>query len=333
MPQIGDADVRRLLLQYGVTNPSDAEVSIFTGIDVIGGAATSAIAEYANFKKQETERQKNDPLVAYQTMQEQFAKDSFDQANNLYTQLNDVLTTAPQLFGSLTPDQIQSYLAPLKTSFDTALSTVQGTLASRGISGSSTEANALAQTEKQFQQQVLSTGLDVGQKSKAAKAQAIQDRINQLFQGGLTARGQAGQAAGQRSAQDLSQSNLIASLPYFLRSSGEQEAASTIAASKKRGGSFGDIALGTVTGAVTGGAEGFLVGGPWGAVAGAGIGGAAGGYEASKGTPGAPAVSNSGNALLLESLLGKRPGVNSPNLPSGAPTRAPVEPDLFAQNA
>ena len=146
MPQISQQDVLATLKAYGVANPTDAEAALFTGMDTIGGSAGAAIAEYANYKKSESDRQASDPLVAYQQLEQQYATDSIAQANNLYGQLQDLQSSAPKLFGELTPDQINQYLAPLQTAFKQSVSQVQGVLASRGLGASSTEANALAQT-------------------------------------------------------------------------------------------------------------------------------------------------------------------------------------------
>lgn len=258
MGQMNADDVALRLKAWGIPNPSSAQINMFVGMDVIGGSADAAIAEYVNFEKAEATRQASDPLKAYQEYEQKFAQDSFANAQNLYTQLNDVVTSAPKLFGSLTPDQIQQYLAPLKTSFDAALATTQGALAGRGLGGSSTEANAAYQTEKQFQEQVLQTGLDVGMNTQKQQAAAIQARLNQVFQGGTTAQGAVGAAASQRSQQDLSQSNLLASLPYFLRSSGMQEAQAKIASDNARRSQRGfQATFNQVTGDIAQGADAF----------------------------------------------------------------------------
>lgn len=228
MPFTGPADVKAALIEYGIPNPTDAEINLFSGLDSIGGGASAAVAEYANFVKREQERQAADPLKSYQDLEQKFADDSFAQAQNLYTQLQSTLSDSPKLFGSLSPEQIDAYIAPLKTSFDKSLADVQGVIASRGITGSSTENNALAQTGQQFKENVLATGLQVGLDAQKQKAQSISDQISRLFSSGTAASGMVGQAAGQRSSQDLAQSNLIASLPYFLRSSATAEAQARI---------------------------------------------------------------------------------------------------------
>lgn len=200
--------------------PSQEEISAlaptFQGRYNIGETGTSAVSQYVLQKRAEAERQKNDPLAALQKHMEESVALMKNQVTGLYGQLQDTLGSAPQLFGNLTPDQIQTYLAPLQDSFKKQLSLVQGTIASRGIPGSSTENNALAETNRQFMDQTMATGLQVGMDSQKSKAAAIQNQINNLFGLTGTEEGIAGGAAGQKSQQDLGQSNLIASLPYFL---------------------------------------------------------------------------------------------------------------------
>ncbi len=219
-------NIQDVFEQFGYY-PTQAEVnamsSSFEGTYNGGQIGTSAVAQYVNFKQQEATREANDPLGALQTKMDDSVNQMKQQVQGLYGQLQDTLSAAPQLFGSLTPDQIQQYLAPLKTSFDQQMAQVQGIAASRGLGASSTEANALAQTNEQFQQQVFSTGLQVGQTAQTNKANAIQAQINNLF--GLTGQeeGISANAAQTRSQQNLGQSNLMASLPYFLDQSAAQQ--------------------------------------------------------------------------------------------------------------
>lgn len=228
-PGSPDIDITQIMQGFGYY-PTEAEAQSLAGSFTSDNnaaskaAGVSAIAQYVNQKQAEQERIKNDPLAALQTKMEESAALMKNQVQGLYGQLQDTLSSAPKLFGELTPDQIQAYLAPLKTSFDQQISTVQGVMGSRGIAASSTENNALAQTDKQFQENVLSTGLQVGLDAQKNKASSIQQQIQNLF--GLTGQeeGMASNAAAQRSAQNLGQSNLIASLPYFLQQSANQQA-------------------------------------------------------------------------------------------------------------
>ena len=216
-----DIDITQIFQDFGYT-PTTAEAQAMEG--AFGGAnnaatkaaGINAISQYVNYQNQIKQAEANDPLNALQTRMNNIIDQNTASVKGLSTQLQSVLSSAPQLFGSLTPDQISEYLQPLQTSFNTQMSQVQATLASRGLGGSSTEANALAQTNQQFQQTVLQTGLNIGLTSQQNQAQAIQTQINNLFGQTGQAMGIAGQAAGQQSSQNLAESNLVASLPSFL---------------------------------------------------------------------------------------------------------------------
>jgi hypothetical protein len=225
-PNFNILDVFHEMGYYPTQTEINAIAPAFEGRTDPGQIGTAAVSQYVLAKQSEATRVANDPLAALQTKMQESADTMKQQVQGLYTQLQGVLTEAPQLFGSLTPDQITTYLAPLQTAFKTQLATVQGALAGRGLGGSSTESNALAQTGEQFQEQVLSTGLNVGIQSQQARAKAMSDQINSLL--GLTGTEEslASSAAQTRSQQQLGQSNLISSLPYFLDQSAlQQEAA------------------------------------------------------------------------------------------------------------
>jgi hypothetical protein len=237
-PNINILDVFK---QFGYY-PSQAEINAiapsFEGRYDITATGTSAVSQYVLQKQAEAEREKNDPLVALQTKMDDSVTLMKNQVHGLYGQLQDTLSAAPQLFGSLTPDQIQEYLAPLKTTFDKQMASVQGIIGSRGLAASSTENNALAETNKQFQEQVFSTGLGVGLDAQKNKATAIQQQINNLFGLTGTEEGISGAAAAQRSQQNLGQSNLIASLPFFLDQAAAQRSA--MAEQEAKSGGFWD---------------------------------------------------------------------------------------------
>lgn len=218
-------DIQSVFKQFGYY-PTQEEINAisqaFSGTYDPAARGISAVSQYVMAKKAEAERQANDPLAALQKKMEDSVALMKNQVQGLYGQLQDTLSAAPKLFGDLAPDQIQTFLAPLKTAFDQQVATVQGVIAQRGLAASSTENNALAETGQRFQESVFATGLDVGMKSQAAKAAAIQKQIDNLF--GLTGHeeGIAGNAAQARSAQNLGQSNLIASLPAFLNAQSAQ---------------------------------------------------------------------------------------------------------------
>lgn len=254
---------RQHFIQFGYY-PTDAETAAMkdVGFGVSNNAVrdslvNSAIAQYVLQKKAEETRLANDPLVGLQKKMDDSIALMKNQVTGLQAQLQDTLSAAPQLFGSLTPDQIQNYLKPLKTTFDQQVAQVQGIAASRGLAASSTENNSIAQTGQQFQEQVLSQGLQVGQQQQSAKANSIQNQINNLF--GLTGQEESisAQATGQKSSQDLGQSNLIASLPYFLSQDAyaKGQAFNAAEASRNTGSGMGGViggGIGLVAGAYFG---------------------------------------------------------------------------------
>lgn len=295
--------------------PTESEVAELTPTSAGEGGyerGRSAVATYVNMKKAELERQANDPIKELQKKQEEKALLLEAQVNGLYGQLQDSIKEAPQLFGSLTPDQIQTYLGPLQASFKKQQSELQGIMAQRGLAASSTEAGALAETGQRFQENVFAAGLDVGLRQKVEKSQAIQRRIDSLFGLQGQAEGLAAGAAAQRSQQDLGQSNLIASLPFFLNQAAAQERA--LLEAKGKGGSPMDIAMGTISGAIPGILLGGQVGGLPGAISGGVIGGSSGGYNASRsGSSSAEAYQGMNALLLAERLRRPRTGGGSPS--------------------
>lgn len=199
--------------------PTEAEVSsLVQSSSGSGGTETgqAAVATYVNYQKAEIQRQQNDPLKAYQTKAYQLSQDQANRSQNLYKQAQDLLSQAPKLFGSFTPEQIQQYLAPLQTAFEKAQATTQTANARSGIAGSSIEANALQAGNTQFQENVLSQGLSVGMQQQQNQANALLGEAQTLFGGSQQNFGAAGPAAGQMSSQNLGQTNLINSLPNFL---------------------------------------------------------------------------------------------------------------------
>lgn len=245
--------------------PKESEIAALmgtTGGTNWEGFAASSVANYVNMQKAEIEREKNDPLAAFQRKMMDSADLYKTQVQGLYGQLQDTLGKAPELFGNLKPEQIDAYLAPLKRSFDTQLASVQGVLASRGMSGSSSEANALAQTGEQFKESALSTGLQVGMKSQSDKAAAIQNQINQLLGLAGGEEKSAGAAAAQRSQQGLGQSNLIQSLPFFFSQAAKEDQLyqKAMHPSDSTWGNVGRLAGDVLLGPVFGGNIGETVG-------------------------------------------------------------------------
>ena len=205
--------------------PTQAEIAAFgQSDDALAGGATSGeasaltnsfIGQYVQTMNAEKQRQATDPLNAYQQQAQKIADQQQLQSTNLYSQAQQVFQNAPQLFGSLTPDQITQYLAPLQTAFTQAQSQTQAQEAARGLTGSNIEANALQTGNTNFQNQVLQTGLQVGQTAQTNVGNSLQTQAGGLQTASNNNRALQGQAAGQISSQNLSQQNYLNSLPFL----------------------------------------------------------------------------------------------------------------------
>src|SRR6266478_3360015 len=109
---LSDINVVDLFKQFGYS-PTQAEVTALGGTFTSDNnaaskrAGVSAISNYVLQKKAEAEREKNDPLLALQTKIDDSVTLMKNQVTGLQQQLQDTLSAAPQLFGNLTPDQIQ----------------------------------------------------------------------------------------------------------------------------------------------------------------------------------------------------------------------------------
>ena len=242
-PGASDIDLNKIFAEFGYS-PTQAELtsmqSAFGGANnaATKAAGVSAIGQYVNYMNQMKKFEESDPLTALQTRMNNMVDQNQAAVQNLSKQLQDTLSSAPQLFGSLAPDQIQEYLAPLKSSFDQPMASVQSTMASRGLGAGSTEANALAQTGQQFNQVVLQQGLNIGMTAQTNKANALQAQINNLFGQTGTAMSISGNAASQQSKQNLGTSQLIGSLPSVLSAQALQQGAFNTQATS--GGGFQD---------------------------------------------------------------------------------------------
>lgn len=239
--------------------PTQAEIDAiapsFEGKYNGGNIGSNAVAQYVNYQDQVAKFNASDPLTGIQKQMNDLITQNQSSVTSLSTQLQDTLKSAPELFGSLSPDEISTYLKPLQTAFTQQLSQVQATMASRGLGASSTEANALAQTAQQFQETVLSTGLNIGLTSQNAQATALQAQINNLFGQTSTAMSAETGAASQQSQQNLGVSGLIASLPSFLNAQSAEEEAQATAANKGKGfqGTFNQVTSDISTGLSTAG--------------------------------------------------------------------------------
>jgi hypothetical protein len=259
MGQFKTGEVASYFKRFGL-DASPEEISAFTGLDYIGGE--NAIADYVLAKKNMAAQQANDPLnkvlQAEQTFgsaQQAAAEGYGKEADSLYAQLQDIMGQAPKLFGNLTPDQVDQYLAPLKTTFNQADALTQTGNAARGLAGSSIEAQARSDAGNRFKENVLQTGLNVGMTQQQAQEQAVQNEINRksgLMVGSnanaLNAFGLQNQSAGQISGNQRADALLLSSLPGYLRAQNMQNLIASQAYNKSRGGglmqTMGDINAG-----------------------------------------------------------------------------------------
>lgn len=325
MPQFTGNQVSDWFSKFGVTATPE-EMTAFTGIDYIGGG--NAIADYILTKKNLAEQAANDPLKkameAEQTFgkaQQMAAQGYGKEADLLYGQLSDLMGQAPKLFGNLAPDQIDQFLAPLKSTYTAADAQAQTGSAARGIAGSSIEANARNDQSRIFKENVLNTGLNVGMTQQQLRQKMMQEEIARksgLMTGAnsnaLNAFGLMNQSGGQLSQQGNENTLLMSSLPNYLRAQNLQEMAMRNAQVKKT--PWGSI--GSLVGMAGGAALAPFTAGmsiPTGMALGGALGGAAGGIaEGGTGT-------GAGSMAMLPWLMGSqnRPGP-TPQITPMAPT-------------
>lgn len=147
----------------------------------------SLIANYVNTLRSVQEANANDPTKQvladekgfFNSQQTRAAKLEGD-ADQVYSELKSTFGQAPKLFGGLNEEDINKYLAPLRTEFDKSGANLQGAAARRGLAGSSTELNTIAENERQFRENALSLGVQTGMAEQASQRNVLQSRINQL---------------------------------------------------------------------------------------------------------------------------------------------------------
>lgn len=227
-------DVQATFKKFGL-DATPEEISSFSGVDL--GNFDQFVSDYVMTKKNLAEQKANDPLQKVLDAQKTFASAQQaaaagygKEANDLFSQLRDLMGGAPKLFGNLTPEQVDQYLAPLKQTFNEADATAQTGNAARGLAGSSIEANARAGEATKFKGQVLSKGLDVGMTQQQLQGNVLQNEINRkngLLLGAnnnvVSALGLQNQSAGQLSNISQQDANLLSSLPNYLRAQSLQE--------------------------------------------------------------------------------------------------------------
>lgn len=238
MPQYSNYDVETAFKNFGLSATPE-EIAQFSGVDYVGGG--TAIANYVQTKKSMLEREANDPLKKVLEAQQTFtaaqqarAEGLTKESDALFTQLMGKLSEAPKLFGNLTPEQINTYMAPIKAQ-------VEGDIARRGLAGSSTEINALTQN-------ATKAGLDVGRELQTQQASALQNEIASkrgLLSGAVNATAQGlnmqGNTAGEISQGARDDERFLSSLPLYLRSYAAQELANWKAGQKQKKGILGTM--------------------------------------------------------------------------------------------
>lgn len=307
--------VQRMFDSYGFT-PDPGVVAALTSMvetDDQAGVASGTVGAYINAFNELQKAAANDPLQKLLVDEQAATSAAGASADQYATQLQDVYKQAPKLFGSMTPDQVDQYLAPLKSQFDYASGKVSGDAAARGNTGSSLEAVASAQTGEQFKQGVMSQGLQVGMTEQQNLAQMIQNLYNQkIAQQNLLYGLQQG-TTGQLSQNKLQEAEFMAQLPILLGGQATQAAAMN----QSKSGGWENIA-GTVLGGAVGGIGGFFAGGPMGAAMGASAGAGLGGSIANDITGGTPTQTSAAltNLPLLYGMMnGNR--TSSSSVPGG----------------
>lgn len=216
-------DVKKDLMAFGLPEPTAAEIGMFTGLDTIGGSGQAAIANYAHTKSEQIKAEATNPLKLFLDQEKTRRAGFEDQANGLYAKLQDTISAAPKLFGNLTPDQIQQYIAPINQAAKAGSANLEGDYARRGITGSNIEANALSDAQRKYQENILATGLNLGMNTQQAQASAIQNRINQLFGASGQSSNLLGAGMGQLSTEQQNNLQQITQLPLFLRAMNNQD--------------------------------------------------------------------------------------------------------------
>lgn len=318
--------------QYGYT-PDPGVIAALTtsiGADDQEGVIAGEVGEFMNAVNQINKAAANDPLQATLAQENAAITSDGSAADTYATELQSVYSSAPKLFGSLTPDQIDSYLAPAQSAFNSAEQSVQGAAAKAGNTGSSLEASAMAQTDQQFKQGVTQTGLNVGMTEQTNQANVIQQLYNQKLQQQNLLYGLQQQTSGAISAQNYQNAQFMAQLPMLLNSYATQQM--QLRQQQDNAGGGWESAVGTGLGGIAGGVAGFYAGGPMGAVAGASAGASLGGSVANDITGRNQPTQTSASLMQLPLLYGATKGMLGGTTGStGAGTMSPYDTSSMSQ--
>ena len=204
---------------FGYT-PTQAEINqlapSFMGRKDVYQVGSSAVAQYVDTQRKIHEQEANDPMKKWVEEQKTRAADLSTKAQDLYGQQQKILSSAPQLFGNLTPDQINEYLAPVVQGAKENSANLEGAFARRNLAGSSIEANALTGANREFLQNVLAQGLNIGMSQQKQQSDSIEHQIAQLFNQAGISTSQVGAGTSQLSQQDFNNSQTLIGLPSFL---------------------------------------------------------------------------------------------------------------------
>jgi hypothetical protein len=223
-PRRGLVQILNSFSQFGYTPTAD-EVKFLASSTAGGNDQTiqQAVGAYSASKSPTAEAQrKSDPLYQEAENQLGIQADATKEISSLTGQLQTSLGQAPTLFGNLTPDQINTLLAPLNTQFQRGQSQLTTTLGSRGLTGSSVEANALADANATFNQGVAQYGLQIGMQQQQNQQATLAQLINSYIARGGTAGSGTLAGLGQLSSQGQTQSLYNQQLPILLQQLGLQ---------------------------------------------------------------------------------------------------------------
>lgn len=217
---------------------SPEEISAFANVyhSENGGnalAVNSAVSNYLQTKQRFQELNANDPTQQVMADEKGFfnstqarAAGYEKDASGVYQQMKDLAGKAPQLFGNLTPEQIDQYLAPVTRAAKENSANLETAASRRGLAGSSTELQSLADANRAYKENVLSAGLTIGQQQQQQQLGIMGQRQSQLFASGENANAMLpgilnseAQLATNRQNQLTDQANYMNQLPLFLASS------------------------------------------------------------------------------------------------------------------
>lgn len=252
--------VQRMFDSYGITPPPGVIDALTLNIptDDQQGMASYEVGSFVNAVNELNKAAAADPMSKILVDEQNALTSATGEADKYAGMVQDVYTNAPKLFGSMTPDQIDMYLAPMKRQFDYSFGAVQGAAAKRGNTGSSLEAQAMADSSKSFNEDVLSAGLNVGMTQQQNQAGQLENLFNQYMAMKNNMGGLIQGTGGMMSDQLYRNAQFMAQLPMLLNANATQQAQLLAAQSGSKTpwgaiGTLGGMALGAGLAPFTGG--------------------------------------------------------------------------------